>query len=415
MANIYDYLEWRGDLSFAQDPFGEVDNVILSILAYTDFDGLVPGIGSQERMGIKELSEAYFSLHASKSILSRDAFMKEAPFLLPKLAASKRFGGMNLGGYVNLISESAQEQMSSVSCFLDDGTVYVSFRGTDNTIVGWREDFNLAYMKATKGQIHAAGYLDAYHRETTERIRVGGHSKGGNFAVYAAAFCDANIRSRIIEVFSNDGPGFLKEIVETDQYRATAEKVISLIPSGSLFGLLLDGGYSRKIIVSDGKGIYQHDARTWQVTGNHFLEAKGLSEGSQFMEKTIAQWLEGLETEEREEFIETVFSALEAPGSDTFAQINEDRIKNYGEIFKYITRLDKEKRSAVLGVLGSLAKSGRDRLMEKLPPIFPQDKEQEGTTAIQEEGAAATQEEGAISKQGESKISTQGETADIRY
>ena len=398
MANVFDYLDWRGDLSFEQDPFNEVDNVILSILAYTDFDGLLPGITSGERIGVKAVSDAYFSMHTLKEIQDRDLFMKTAPLILPRLAESRRFGGMQLGGYVNLISESAQEQMSAVSCFLEDGTVYTAYRGTDNTIVGWREDFNLAYMQATSGQVHAADYLNVYHRETRRPIRVGGHSKGGNFAVYAAAFCEPGIQERIIQVFTNDGPGFLKGIVESDQYRTAAEKVISIIPSGSLFGLLLDGGYSHRIIVSSGKGIFQHDAQTWQVIGNHFLEAKGLSEGSQFMEKTISQWLEGLDEKEREEFIETVFAALEAPGSDTFTEINEDRFKNYSEIFKYFARMDKEKRTIIRNVLSSLAKSGRDRLMEKLPPIFPQDKEKQPALPLQDQQEEEASETKVIQK-----------------
>ena len=370
MANIFDYLNWRGDLTFAQDPFNEVDNLVLSVLVYTDFDGLVPGPETDATVSVSQVAEEYFRLHTKEEILKRDLFIKEAPLLLPVLASSARYKDMRLGGYVNHICEDRQEQLSAVSCFLPDHSIYVAFRGTDNTIVGWREDFNLAYMTATSGQLHAAEYLADYHRNTEGKLRIGGHSKGGNFAVFAGAFCASSLRARIETIYSNDGPGFLEETIQTEEFKTAEKKVCSIIPSGSLFGLLLKSGFSHQVIVSSGNGINQHNALTWQVQGKKLVRAEGISENSLFLEETMADWLDGISVEERKEFIDTVFSALEAPGEDTFAGLGEDPLKNYGEILKYARSLDKEKKDAVWGVLGSLAKSGKDRLLEKIAGRF---------------------------------------------
>ena len=150
MANILEYLDWRGDIPFSVDGFNSVDNLILAMIAYTDFEGV---LDEGEILGITDASEKYFQLHTEDEVMN--TFFKMAPFVLKKAAETKRFGNIILENYVNIVDPECDEQFSAISYKRPDGTIYVAFRGTDNTLVGWREDFNLSFMSETAGQKRA--------------------------------------------------------------------------------------------------------------------------------------------------------------------------------------------------------------------------------------------------------------------
>ena len=186
MANIFDYLEWRGDIPFSTDPFNEVDNLVLAELAYTDFDGVVAPQG--EPVPVRAVRDRYFRLHTRAEVRGRRTFTGPAPLLLDPLADSVRYRDMRIAWYRNHVSVKESVQMAAVTLWPGDGTVYAAFRGTDNTLVGWKEDFTFSYLTETPGQRMAVEYLNERFRDGSLPIRVGGHSKGGNFAVYASVF-----------------------------------------------------------------------------------------------------------------------------------------------------------------------------------------------------------------------------------
>ena len=359
MADVFEYLDWRGDIPFETDPFNEVDNVILSILSYVDLEGVFdPEAG--EKILLEEAAGRYFSIHNREEVLARKTVTRMTPFLLEKAAKTRRFGKTIAHDYVNRIDAAAAEQMSAITFDLEDGTVYVAFRGTDSTIAGWKEDFDLAYLPCTSGQEHAAEYLTGISKKTDCPLRVGGHSKGGNLAVFASAFCAQAVRERIIQVFCNDGPGFIKEVVSTAEFQAVIPKVLKLVPEGSLLGLLMHGDFPREVIRSSAKGIMQHDMLTWQMLGTRFVRADGLSNTSQMMEKTLKGWIDDLTPEERKEFVNVIFDAVSQSGANTIAQLNEKPLQNYTEIAKAIFGMDKEKKDTFRKVLSGLGKNGRE-------------------------------------------------------
>ena len=370
MANISDYLDWRGDIDFATDPFNEVDNLILSELAYVDFDDIVPAPGSGKPVTIQKVYRDFFSRYSEEEILARQTTTKMAPFLMEKLIHSRRFGNMMLDGFVNEIDFESQSQFSAVLFYLGDGTVYVAYRGTDNTIVGWKEDFNMGFLCHTPGQQRAVAYLNDCSRSSCRRMRVGGHSKGGNFAVYAAAFCDEDVRRRILQVYSNDGPGFLPEIVRSAQYQAIRPKVRSTIPEASIVGMLLENDLEDTVVKSSQYGAYQHDALSWEVQGNRFVRAENLSDSSVFWDRTITNWLMGISKEDREEFVDVVFGVLEATGATTFDELSEAGLWKFGEMRRYISDLPVEKQRAVVNILLKLALCGRDSFRKMLRRYF---------------------------------------------
>ena len=364
MANLFDYLKWRGDIPLSVDPFGEVDNLVLAELAYTDFEGILDGEAAGGFLPLKEICSRYFSMHTEEEVLARETFVRKAPLLLKPLVESERFGGMQLGWYENRICVGKDEQMAAVACLLPDGTAYIAFRGTDDTIVGWKEDFNLAYMRETTGQKQAAEYLNRFRSEEMP-LRVGGHSKGGNLAVYASAFCDTAVRERITEIWSNDGPGFLKEVTETPQYEAILPLVHSILPEGSLFGLLMHGKFQHHFIKSSGWGLMQHDALTWEVERNRFVKGE-LKDSSMVIDSALSTWIDGLELEERKSFIDTLFSVLTSTGSTTLEELGQNRLKNLGGIVNALVALDKDKKDVLGRVLGALNKSSREAVMEEM-------------------------------------------------
>ena len=233
MSNILEYLDWRGDIPFSVDPLNEIDNLIFAEMSYTDLEGVMT---QDEEMSIEEVSATYFSIHTEQEILDRTTFFRLAPLVLKKAAECDRFKDIAIGKYINLVSADREEQYAALTYRFPDGMNYIAFRGTDNTIVGWKEDFNLTFMNETAGQKRAVEYIDYYFADGKEKLILGGHSKGGNFAVYAGAFCKKDIQKRIVNVYSNDGPGFREEILGKKGYKTILPRVISIIPEESIVG-----------------------------------------------------------------------------------------------------------------------------------------------------------------------------------
>lgn len=354
MSNIFDYIDWRGDLSFETSPFNEVDNLVLAQLAYTDFDGCIP---DDEEVTLSQIYEKYYQIHTREEILARTSFIAKAPLLMDTMKDSVRFKDVKFKGYVNNIIKSKDEQMSAVQMLLPDGTVYVAYRGTDDTFIGWKEDLCFSYMEETEGQRSALRYLNDNFDHTDKKLRIGGHSKGGNFAIYAAAFANENIRNQIIEVWSNDGPGFMHEVTEREEYKSIQPKIHAIVPECSVIGMLMYSLGSKKVIKSNGKAIMQHDANTWQLVGNHFVEVEGRDSMSILADKTIRGWLSGLSLEDRKVFINTVFDVLDSSGATCVSEFNASLLTHLPKIMKALGGLSKEQSENMRKVIFDLAKS----------------------------------------------------------
>ena len=350
------------------DGFNPVDNLILSEIAYVDFEGVLPEGAGQQSVELHQAAERYFQLHTVEEILARTTFVKKAPLLMKKAASTRRFARTRIGRYVNRFSKELDEQMAAMTFYLEDGTTYVAFRGTDNTIVGWKEDLMLSFLTETAGQRHAAQYLSELQQLSEIPLTcliVGGHSKGGNLAVYASAFCDETIRKKIKAVYSNDGPGFLKEVTAKASYQEILPRVHSIIPEGSFFGLLLDSGYTHQIIKSSQVGILQHDALSWQVLGPWFEPAKDTSQSSAFMEKTVKNWLEGINLEERKAFVDALFEMLMSTGAQTLSGLKAGTPSGLKDLLKSFGSMDGADQKIIGSTILRLLRSGIDTLTER--------------------------------------------------
>lgn len=370
MANIIDYLEWRGDVPFDIDPFNEVDALILSELVYVPFDGLVPGPGLKEKIQIEDLCKKFFEKHSKEELMARTAFTKLAPFLMHGLINSKRFGSTKLCGFVNQIDKDNISQFSACTFYLNDGTIFVAFRGTDDTLVGWREDYNMCYSDGTGGQLKAVEYLNKNFARTMKPIRVGGHSKGGNFAVFSSAFCKMHIKDSIIDVYNFDGPGCIQEILKRAEYKSIIGRVHKFIPDESIIGLLLYSKADTKVIGSFAKGITQHDPFSWNIIRNKFEYKEDVTASAKKIDEIIKKWSDEVDYESRALFGEIFFSSLASMGATKLSQITSNRAKSLVNIRKEIQNLDPEHQAVIMDVFSKLILAGGESIKNSLGSVL---------------------------------------------
>lgn len=347
-----DYLTWRGDLLFSERSFNEVDNVILSELAYFDYGEASGGTVTVAR-----------ALADHDGIPAPHGYPMNDPMpLLRACAASPRFRDVAVSDYESILDKARQIQFSAVTFTLPTGEIYVAFRGTDNTIVGWREDFNASFMEQTPAQAEAVAYLDRALAKHPGTLLVGGHSKGGNLAVYSAAFCKAP--ERIAAVYSNDGPGFNQYVTESPEFSAVQSKVRLILPEFSLIGLLLSNVSEKTVVQSTASGAMQHDTYTWVTERDHFVRAKQTG-ASVLLDRTLDRWIDSLDREQREQFVSVLFDLLEASGADTVEQLHKSSWSAYQAIFKAAGSLDESTRAGLLESLKKLASSGASTVKQE--------------------------------------------------
>lgn len=372
MGTLFDYLEWRGDLTIKQSPFNQVDNVILTHLSYLPFEGIVPSPkDGRIRISIGEAADvfSFLSSKPNKGIKGRLMF-KEDPLLLEALGASRRFRSMGLTGFVNHHDLVQEKQFAALTILTGDKSVFVTFRGTDDTIVGWKEDFKMAFSDEIPSQLEAVRYLENISRNYRIPIRLGGHSKGGNLAVYAASFCREKIRERITEIYINDAPGFNNRVLQSEGYKAVRKKIISIIPESSVVGMLFEHDYDSVVVKSTKIGLWQHDIYTWEVLGNSLVSVSNLDQGSRFVDSTIREWMASLDKEQLRKFTEALFDILGSGEAKSFLDFGTDWAKNSMAILQSIGRIDGSTRDMFGKAMFAFLKAAQNNIRI----LFPQDR-----------------------------------------
>lgn len=355
VANIEDYLQWRGDLSFQQDAFNAVDNLILSELAYVDLKDIVPTIENGGSITLRQAAEDFFELNDEEDLRKVQSFIWEAPFFMQKMAQYPRFAQIELCNYEDRIDNDEQMQFAAFHAKLSDGTTYIAFRGTDDTLVGWKEDFNMSFIQPVPSQIAAVEYVKKTVKAGSGKLRLGGHSKGGNLAIYAAVKSAARIRRRIIEVYNNDGPGFDHDMLAEQAYQDMLPKVKTIVPEHSVVGMLLEHEERYMVVKSTQTGIMQHDALSWQVTGKRFDTVKEVSRSSRLLNEALSSWINGLTPKQRAAFVETLFSIITASGAKTLSDIRAERFSSANAAIKVYTALDRDTKAMLRRILRSLS------------------------------------------------------------
>ncbi|GAA2180552.1 DUF2974 domain-containing protein [Brooklawnia cerclae] len=316
MANLQDYVRWRGDFTLAEREFNTVDNLVLSALSYLDLDGIVPGPGE----GSITLAAASALWRRAPSGLDQRRLTVTDPSLLLDLGDSARFGTAVASDYVDAIDPDSGMQFAALTVRLDDGSAYVAFRGTDNTILGWREDFTMSFQ-TVPAQAAARDYLRARLAGETGPVRVGGHSKGGNLALYAAMGLPDHLHHRVTTVYNNDGPGLSPQIVDGERVERFQDKIVWIVPEFAVVGMLFNHAAPPRVVASGARGLVQHSLMTWQVEGTDLVDAPGIAAQAGLLNRAFDSLLEDATDDDRRDFTEAFFGALTAGGATLITDI----------------------------------------------------------------------------------------------
>lgn len=364
MANITDYLEWRGDITFKMSPFNEVDNLIMSQIAYVNFDGIIPDISDHGYITLEKAADRFFEANNEKTLKESKSFIRNAPFLMRAAAGTERFKNIKLGRYKFVYDQMKQTQFAAFTADLGDGSIYVAYMGTDDTLIGWKEDFNMSFLQPVPAQTAAVDYLNEVGKYTRKKIRTGGHSKGGNLAVYSAVYAKNGVRKKIIKIYNNDGPGFDKSVITCDAYMSMKPFMISIVPYHSIVGMLLEHDDDYIVVSSSEKGIMQHDAMSWRVKGTGFVEKEDVSYASKTLNETLSNWINSISQEEREEFVTALFDIITASGATTLSEIQADRFMSAGASLKMYAVMPRQQKQMMRRILLSLTEEF-DRTVKK--------------------------------------------------
>ena len=355
MPNIMDYLNWRGDLTFKQNSINEVDAVILSRVSYLPFKE----IDIEKIESIENISNKMKDLSLDKFIWKAD---KE--FII-KLGQTDRYKNLILTDYQEIMDLEAEKQFAAVTIWLPKGYKYISFRGTDMSLVGWKEDFNMSFMQNIPSQLEALKYLNEVGSRYRGKLIVGGHSKGGNLSVYASMFCKKRIQKKIVEIINADGPGFDESIFNTENYIKILEKVNTYIPQSSIIGRLLEHDEDYEIIHSTQKGIMQHDIYSWQVNATNLVRIPNLTNDSQFVNKVVREWLQKTTPEQRKNFVNVIYDVLIATEAKSIHDFGIDTIKKVATVIKSYKNIDKEERKEIESMIKLMFESAIKTIKDK--------------------------------------------------
>lgn len=325
MANVLDYLKWRGDLTFTQDPPNAVDALVFSALSYICYGGRVEA-DPDTPVRLKEAAEAYFALEDQESRCR----VKNDLELLRVAASTARFGFSEICMYRNEFIPEQETQFAAMTFLLDDGSMFLAFRGTDYSLVGWKEDFNMTFQQTIPAQRLALQYTRDVALEYIRPLRLGGHSKGGNLAVFAAARSSPMIQQRIMEVYNNDGPGFTKYLMGDPGYLAMVPRIKTYIPQSSVIGMLLEHEETYTVIRSQTVGLLQHDPYSWEVLGREFIPVQEITESSQYIDATIKTWFSEMSNQDRNQLVDVMFTLLGTGGIENAMDIFQPKnIRTY--------------------------------------------------------------------------------------
>lgn len=353
MADLFDYLSWRGDLPEKLCGFNEVDYMILSRFSYLPFEYVM----EQNDMNGASAEELCRGLREVPGINDKMIFKDDAR-LISAVIDAPRFGRLRAFGYVNQIDNESQTQFSAVTLEIAKNKYYICFRGTDNTLIGWKEDFNMAIIYPVPAQKLALDYLENMASRLRGELIIGGHSKGGNLAVYSAAGVSPKIQKRISAVYNFDGPGFNDKFLKSDGYGIIWNKIFTYVPQSSVIGMLFGHDESYTIVESSQYGgLLQHDTYSWKIKRNRFIQLETVDKSSRVIDHAVKEWIDNMDFAHRERFVETVFMILSKTNAQTFKEMGENWLASAGAMLKSVKDLDEDTRRAVLGTLKALVKS----------------------------------------------------------
>lgn len=354
MTNMMDYLLWRGDLPLAVAPFGAIDAMILARAAYLPLEQVM-----------KPLDNLTFSQAESALTAHTSAFARpQDAELLHALAQSQRFGGCTICHCHSILDRDTQTQFAAITIRLHPNVLFLAYRGTDDSVIGWKEDFNMSFAFPVPSQKLALTYAKQVAEDYAgETLILGGHSKGGNLAVYAASFCGETLQSRISEVYNFDGPGFDRRVMQTPSYLSLSERIHTYVPQSSIIGQLLEHEEPYTIVHSEESGFTQHDLYTWALHGREFVLDERISLQGVFADTTLRSWIESMDDAQRERFFDAVYQLAVDSNIQSVSFIREHWVESSRQVFKTVRKMDEQSRKNITFALKLLFRSAKQAMV----------------------------------------------------
>ena len=325
MGIIFDYLDQVAYDSIYDTPFNELDMLMLTEITYLPFDQIVSDQMSPDCTC--RLFEAAEKVPQDLSMLVTKNRLK----LLEKAASSTRFKNIKLMGYVNDIDPDVQKQFAAMIFKIKPDSYVLTFRGTDDSIIGWKEDFHMTYMDQVPAQKTAVNYLRKAMDALPGQFILTGHSKGGNLASYAASQIEPEYQERIQSIYSYDAPGLNHSVITSQGYQTISDKIKRYIPQGSIVGMMLETPKQAQIVKSTAiGGLAQHDTFTWQISDQTFVLLDNLNPDSLQVDKTLKNWVDSVSDEELKDFFDLFFGLILDAGISSINDLT--KLENFNKI-----------------------------------------------------------------------------------
>ena len=351
-TTVADYLTWRGDIPFSVDPFNEVDNLVLCIISYINFRRFPELLtrNPREAVSLRDICQK-LTQEDEQLGLSQLSYIPVAQ----QAAQTERFAGTRMFAFED---RSDQEtQFAAVTFLLPDKSVFVAFRGTDTSLVGWKEDFNMSYLESVPAQVRAAEYTAEIMRLCRFlKVRIGGHSKGGNLAAWAGLHLPHKDYGRLLAVYNNDGPGFNRSMTERPEYVLLRDKMHTFIPESSIVGVLLEHCEDYTVIASTAKSIMQHEALSWCTERNRYNQMEEQSTMGRRTDDVLRDWIGSMTPQERKDFTDAFFEILSMGGkARTLDDVQEMGLSGAVALVKEYAGADEKTRRILVETFKRLA------------------------------------------------------------
>lgn len=377
--NIITYAEKYRNKTYQEMPFSDVDGLILCQMAYYDFsdvpkdeeiwkestgEDIEKSTLEKKEKGIQGKTEEKKEefTHAVSEYMTKDTEILLHALLTRNgdeelaeiLKSGGRHGNLKIANFVDRIDSTCDKQFSAITYQLDEDKYFIAFRGTDNSVVGWKEDFNMTYQNTVPAQKEAVAYAIDMMERYEGQFYLGGHSKGGNLAVYTAMMLPQEMQNRLCCVYNYDGPGFWEEVYASEHYKKIRPIIKKLIPQTSIVGMLMEEDDNYLVVKNKVSGFMQHNAFNWIVTGNHFALQKEADQTSNILKGALNRWIKGLEREERKQFVTVVFDMIYSLEITTLNEVAQNRKENTRKLLKQLSKVEAEEKKLLFSVIGRL-------------------------------------------------------------
>lgn len=342
MAHLIDYLEKVENLTFDQEPLNILDKVCINEIGYLTYEKWLTASDLKKSINLHDFAEG-------KELNPDYSFMvtKERVELAEAIVRSRRFASLSLSNYRSVLDKEVEKQFAAMIFSLSELDYHqLVFRGTDDSVIGWKEDFQLTYSREIPAHRSAMTFLEDHLPNLSGRITVSGHSKGGNLALYSAVQSSTALREKIAELLLLDSPGLMKSLLEKPSYQELKAKMIVIRPQDSVVGVMLYWDRPAQLVAAEGIGFAQHNALTWEVdlTTNDFVYEDQPTELSQRLEETFQEWIEALPSQELKQVCDLVFDTILDSGIESLDDIGIQALPQIGQMLQGFGNLsDKQK------------------------------------------------------------------------